>query len=379
MPATDKNNLGQVNPPARICYLLDNMRRAGTEMRLSRLIDNYDRNRVVPFLCLLDGTSDDSKALEPNCEVLRLGMKSILRVSTIGKLRNLYHFLLENRIHVLEVYYSRGNIVGIPVGTLARAKCVTTFFSQGYWVRWIDRLVFFMYRPFISRMISNCSAAAQAGQELAFIPESKSEIIYNGIVLEQFLDIPYAERANNNKMISVGMVANLRPVKNPMLLVSAAKRILNSDQRIKFSIAGEGELKHQLMQAIDQAGLNSRFELCGSIEDIAGYLDGLDIAVISSHSEGMCNSLIEYMAAGRTIIATDVGGNSELIEHETTGLLVPDDDPTRMAEAIERLIHDPCLAQNLAQNARAKAMQQFNLASMTEQYEEFYQAVAHSR
>ena len=169
MRLVDKSN--EVKEPVRVCVFVDNMRSAGTEMRLRRLIESYDREKVIPYLCLLDGENESSKSLEPeNCEILRLGVRKILRWSTVGRLRTLYKFLTKNRIDVIELYFRDCTAVGTPIGRLAGAKCVTTFFSLGYWLNWVDRLIFLAYRPLISGTIANCDAASKAAQKIAFAP-----------------------------------------------------------------------------------------------------------------------------------------------------------------------------------------------------------------
>ena len=135
----------------------------------------------------------------------------------------------------------------------------------------------------------------------------------------------------------VGMVANLRPIKQPEVLLQAASLVNAVRPEVVFQIAGEGELRSDLEKEIARRGLTERFELPGSMADVAGFLAGLDVAVLCSRSEGQSNALLEYMAAGRAIVATAVGGNLELIEPETTGLLVPASDPAQPAMRLYRV------------------------------------------
>src|SRR5204863_5523296 len=110
--------------------------------------------------------------------------------------------------------------------------------------------------------------------------------------------------------VRVGCVANLRPVKNIDGLMRAAKDALAKHPRLVFEVAGDGEQRAELERLHADLGLGDRFILRGSVADVAGFLRTVDIAVLPSHTEGMSNALLEYMAAGRAVVATDVGANA---------------------------------------------------------------------
>ena len=110
----------------------------------------------------------------------------------------------------------------------------------------------------------------------------------------------------------------------------------------------------------------------GSVNDVPAFLGGLEIAVLCSRSEGLSNALLEYMAAGRAIVATAVGGNVELIEDGVHGLLVPPGDPVRLAAAIDRLLTDDALARSLGESARRRVEERFSLEVKTRELQDFY-------
>ena len=114
------------------------------------------------------------------------------------------------------------------------------------------------------------------------------------------------------------------------------------------------------------------FTLPGSVADVPGFLAELDVAVLCSHAEGMSNSLLEYMAAGRAIVATDVGAASELIVDGVHGLLVPPGDAQKLAEAIGSLLADRELARRLGAAARRRSQDRYSRAAMVRRFEEFY-------
>ena len=117
----------------------------------------------------------------------------------------------------------------------------------------------------------------------------------------------------------------------------------------------------------------------GTVSDIPAFLAGLDVAVLCSHSEGSPNAIMECMAAGVPTIATDVGGNGELVEHEQTGLLTPPNRKEGLATAIDRLLPDPPLAARLGAAARQRAFAEFSAETQARRYEDFYHELVRSR
>jgi glycosyltransferase involved in cell wall biosynthesis len=170
----------------------------------------------------------------------------------------------------------------------------------------------------------------------------------------------------------VGMVANLRPVKEPEILLRAARLVHSAHPDAVFQIAGEGELRPELEKQIEAFGLKQSFQLVGAAADVPAFLAGLDVAVLCSRSEGQSNALLEYMAAGRAIVATAVGGNVELIEPGVNGLLVPPGDPEALAQAVTRLLDDPDLAARFGRAARRRVEERYSLQARARRFEEFY-------
>jgi L-malate glycosyltransferase len=141
---------------------------------------------------------------------------------------------------------------------------------------------------------------------------------------------------------------------------------------VSFVVVGEGELRPALERQDQALGLANRFHLPGAQRDVPEFLAGLDVAVLSSRSEGLSNAVLEYMAAGRPVVATAVGGNPRLIEDGVTGLLVPPDDPAALARAVARLLREPELAARLAREGRRRVEAHYSREAMVRRFERFY-------
>jgi glycosyltransferase involved in cell wall biosynthesis len=366
--------------PVRVCYLIDELASAGTETQLLALIRHVDRRKVLPYLCILRGDNPASQVLEPDdCPVLRLGVCALRNPATLARAWRFMRFLRRERIDVVQAYFPDSSYFGVPAAWLAGVPHrLRTRNNLGHWLtpvhRWLGRAL----NVLTTRTIANCEAARQA-LLAAEKPSPESVLVLeNGVDLERFLDIPpLAEHAAAEPR--VGVVANLRPVKGLEDLVTAAARLRDHHPRAVFTVAGEGELRPALQQQAERDGLAGRFLLPGSVADVPGFLAGLDVAVLCSHAEGMSNALLEYMAAGRPIVATAVGAATELIADGTHGLLVPPGDAARLAEAIGRLLDDRHLARRLGEAARQRARERYSRAAMVRRFEDFYERLVPGR
>jgi len=175
--------------------------------------------------------------------------------------------------------------------------------------------------------------------------------------------------------VRIGLVGNLRRVKNIDGLIRAAVIVRESHPECRFEVAGEGEQRAELQSMIDARSLNDHFVLRGSIGDVPAFLAEQDIAILCSHSEGMSNALLEYMASGRAIVATTVGGNAQLVHHEQQGLLIPAGDDRPLADAMRRLIDAPSLAQKWGAAARKRVEAEYSREAMRERFEDYYESL----
>ena len=359
--------------PIRVCFLIDRLQIGGTETQLIELINRLDRARIQPSLCLLDGEDEESRNLEPkDCVVRRLGVRHLLRLSTLSKAYRLARWLEQERIDLLQAYFPDSTYFGMIAGKLARIPVICTRRNLGYWLTPTHRLLGRFSSRFAACTVTNCEAARQACIEQER-PRAESVIVLrNGIDLERFRAIRDLRETWRARAPRVGAVANLRGVKGLGTLVQAASIVLEAMPDVRFAVAGEGDQRPVLARMIADYQLENRFQLIGSTKDIPGFLAGLDVAVLCSSSEALSNALLEYMAAGRAIVATAVGGNVELIEHEVHGLLVSPTSPCELSTALIRLLGDRRLATQCGELARRRVTDLFAWPAVVRSCEDFY-------
>jgi glycosyltransferase involved in cell wall biosynthesis len=350
--------------PVRVCFLIDNLSRAGTESQLLALIRELDRDRVSPSLVLLDGENDMSRSLEPaGCPVQRLGGKKLVSLGAARAAKRLRAFWRETRPDVLQVYFLDSAYFGVPLARLAGVPNIVRVRNNlGYWLtpkrRWLNRRI----ARWGDVTLTNSESGRQALVGAEGLAPEKVAVIENGVDLERFADFPPPD--TGKPIVRVGCVANLRPVKNIDGLMRAAKQVAETFPHVVCEVAGDGEQRVELERLHAELGLAERFVFRGSVTDVPGFLRSIDIAVLPSHSEGMSNAMLEYMAAGRAVVATDVGANAKLVRDGEHGLIVPAGDEAALAEAIGRLLSDPVRASQLGAAARMRVAAEYSRDAM---------------
>jgi glycosyltransferase involved in cell wall biosynthesis len=353
--------------------MIDRLSRGGTETQLLALIAHLDRRVVEPYLVLLDGRDEESQRLEPtNCPVLRLQLPSLKNPWKVARAaRKLKRYWRRRQIDVVQTYFLDSTYFGVPLARACGIKHVLRVRNNvGHWLTAKHAAL----GRFVGRLAHRTLTNSQPGRLALWKAEGgnrkKLMVLENGVDLERFADIPPPRRPG---VITIGTLANLRPVKGIDILVQAAQLLHDRYTHVRFVIAGEGSQRSELERMIQAARMSKRFHLLGQVSDVPQFLSTIDIAVLPSRAEGMANAVLEFMAAGRPVVATDVGANRHLLDQGRCGLLVPREDPMALADALARLIVDDDLARRLGQAGRERVVAHYSRDAMRQRFETFYQ------
>jgi glycosyltransferase involved in cell wall biosynthesis len=196
-------------------------------------------------------------------------------------------------------------------------------------------------------------------------PDDKIRVIYNGVDLAQFsISTDGGVRAEfgfaENDPV-VGIVAVLRPEKDHVSLLRAARTVVDELPRARFLIIGDGPTRPQLEALCTELQLTPNVHFAGSRDDVARLLPAIDVFVLTSTSECFPISVLEAMACARPAVCTAVGGIPEVINEGETGYLVPPKDPPQLAARLVRLLRDPQTARRMGGAARARVEAEFDL------------------
>ncbi|KKR26484.1 MAG: group 1 glycosyl transferase [Candidatus Peregrinibacteria bacterium GW2011_GWE2_39_6] len=188
---------------------------------------------------------------------------------------------------------------------------------------------------------------------------------YEPLVIKKQLTIP------DNHLV-IGYVANFHPYKGHIYLLKAFEEAYRYHKNISLIFIGDGSQKEALKKEIKQYQSQKQIYFCDFCENIPEMLSVMDIFAMPSFFEGQSNALLEAMASGLAIIASDIPENRILIEHEGNGLLVPVKNNIYLAKALKRLIENPKLREKLGKSAKLKIQQEFKPQKILDQYHEIY-------
>ncbi len=243
------------------------------------------------------------------------------------------------------------------------------------------RLLRRLLAPLIHRFVtvSNDLAGWLAGLG---IPESRIRHICNGVDTERF-----HPRSGEHEVglpgdvfppgtVVVGSVTRFSAIKDPLNLVEAfiaLRRSGSGTESARLLMLGGGELCEAARLRLKEAGLSTEAWLPGSRDDVPELLRAMHVFVLGSLREGISNTILEAMATGLPVIATDTGGNNELVEEGITGALVPPADPAALAAALRGYVADADKRKQHGQRARERACNLFSLAAMVDGYRRLYE------
>lgn len=233
-----------------------------------------------------------------------------------------------------------------------------------------------LYRRFINPFVHYWIPVSQ---ELASwlkitvkIPEAKIKLIYNGIDLNLYQPVKRAQK----DIFTIGTVGRAVPVKNQLMLIQAVEVLLKQQpdlqHKLRLIVVGDGELLPTLRTYIDENQLSRNIELLGERHDVYAILKTMNLFVLPSLAEGIALTLLEAMASGLPIVATNVGGNPELIESDVNGQLVPSQNIKALADSILCYLNDFLRCEKQGIISRKKVETHFSLQTMTQNYFDIY-------
>jgi glycosyltransferase involved in cell wall biosynthesis len=282
--------------------------------------------------------------------------------------------LRSNRVQIAQAFDFYTNLTLIPAARLARVPVVVgshrqlgdlmtpaQFRAQLEVFRWCDAVV--------------CNSLAGANRlAAAGLARGKLVVIGNALTAEAFVAAP-AALPRRPGVLRVGMVARMNArYKNHSGFLRIAARIHQQLPDVEFLLAGDGPLRQEIEQEAQTLGLGAHVCFLGDRRDIPAVLASMDVAVLTSDSEGLSNVILEAMAAGLPVVAYGVGGNAELV-NEQRGALVPAGDEPGFADAVEQILRESSLRQQLGRNGHRFAEENFSLERVRNRYLELYETL----
>lgn len=213
------------------------------------------------------------------------------------------------------------------------------------------------------------------------LPETLVHTIYNGLDTGSLSQLPPIAEARGrlgiaNDRFVIGFFGRLCGDKGIDTLVEVAELLASSDSQYELLVVGDGPQRPWLERELNRRGLTELVRLAGFQEDTRPWMAAVDLGLLTSRTEGLPMACAELLAAGRPVVATDVGGTSEVVRHEETGLLAPAGDAAALAAAIRRLREDSALRSRMGEAGRKRVREQFDPEANLRRLRDLYARVA---
>lgn len=232
---------------------------------------------------------------------------------------------------------------------------------------------------FTDRLVCVSRADRAKGLALGIGHESQYRIVRSGIDPAAYLASAGARERMRSRLgfapgdVVVASIANFKTQKGPLDFVEAARLAHAQARQLKFFIAGDGELRDEVVRAIGRAGLQEVVTLLGWRQDVPDLLAAADIFLLTSLFEGLPRAVLQAMAASVPVVVTDTGGTAEVVAHGVSGYLVPPGRPREAADAVVRLAGDPAARRSFAASALALLGGEFDIRRMVKDLESIYE------
>ncbi len=354
----------------RILEVLATLRRAGAETVATSLACGLDRGRFeANVVSLYDAFPDGFEPVLESCAVTcrHLGKRRGFDPSMFGRLRRTVSEFRPHIVHTHSYVLRYAWTAGAPaivhtVHNLAEKE--------------VDRVGRLLQQLAFRRGVTAVAISEAVAESFRRLyGRDPDALIPNAIDLDRFGGpSDWRERQGfSTADLLIVSVARLEPQKNPLGLIDAFAAAREPNWRLL--LAGDGSMRPAAEQRVRELGIADRVSFLGVRQDIPDMLAAADIFVLASEWEGSPVAVIEAMASGLPVIATDVGGVPELVEDAVTGLLVPAGNSARFAAALTRLANDAAGRRQMSQCARRRAAR-FSIGGMIGAYSELFERIA---
>ena len=348
--------------PLRILYLMDALRQGeeagGTEAQFGHLMAHLDRRRFDPHLAVFRATRYMERLSALECPVSVLHIDSLARPAAAWKLLRLAAFVRDGGFDLVHIFFTDASIAGPAFCRAAGARVIVSRRDMGFWYTRATLGALRVSNLFVDRMIANSEAVRQNVHQRERYPLDRTVVCCNGHDPARFQTTPLpgfrARLGLAETDPVVGMVANFNPWKRHLDLIRAFAQVRRRHSRAHLVLVGGGPTEESRTEAA-RLGLAEVVHFLGPVADVVPVLHHFDVAVLCSESEGSSNAVIEYLACGKPVVCTNVGGNAELVREGETGFLLDPGNVPALADGISRLLEDRRLREQMGTRARGVA------------------------
>ena len=357
--------------PKRVLLLSQLLTAGGTERQLTTIAKELDRSRFLPVAgCFRPGGIRQQELADAGVRVVPFRVRSLYKPPPVAVAIELGQFLQQERIDLVHTFDVPTNVFAVPVARLFRVPYVLS--SQrahralsGSVMRHLLRLTDGM----VDGVVVNSKAVARELLDEDKIPESHIHLCYNAIDTRAF----YPPHERPSEPVVIGSIGLYRPEKGHATLIEAFARVHRTFPETRLLLAGGGPLHGKLEALANEFGVADAVTLEGSTASVREKLNQMHIFVLPSLSEALSNALMEAMACGCCTIASRTGGNPEVVEEESTGLLFEPGNADELAAKLLALVADRARREEFAAAGWRRVQDRFSLRASVDCMQSIYE------
>lgn len=372
----------------RILHVINSLDIGGNERFLLQVLEYLPRERFHQEVCVPDRGRDATRELERECHRLRTGITVIRALGNLDArvLLKLERLIMRGRYDVVHTHLIYSQIYGRLAAAAAGAKCVISSEQNVYRLkalapfRWMERRL----SGLTDRTVACSNGVREHLVRKVGINPLKVVVVPNAVDTKVFFPIrkqsPLFAKVKSVRRelgigagdVVIGSVGHMSRQKGQKFLVAAIPLVHLRYPRAKFVFVGKGKLRKSLEEQARGLGVEEAVRFAGIRNDVPVVLNCFDVFVLPSLWEGFGTAIIEALACGVPVVATEVGGIPEIIEHGADGLLVPPGRARPLAESIIRLLDNPSLRGDMIYRGLRKAIGRFSVVRMVETMVKIY-------
>lgn len=352
---------------------------AGTERQVIETAKRLDKNCFdVHVVCLED--SPQLRSVASICHTAVFPTSSLNSPQGLQQVLAFRKYATQHRLRILHGYMNKTSLFAVLSALGTDRIAITSRLNTGYWYTSSLKRMFRAMNLRADGIMANSLEAKRIAVETEKLDPERVRVVYQGVDMTKFSrglgDPAAAEKLGVPRDARVvGIVANLRPVKDHALFLRAAKLVADQVPDIAFLLAGRGGLYDDLRKLSAELGISDRVFYTMGEGNMMDWLSRMSIGCLTSISEGFSNAIMEYMAAGMPVVAIDVGGNRDAVVDGETGYLVPEREPEKFAKPIIKLLRDEELRATMGTNGFERCSQLFEVQKTIGQLEDYYRSL----
>ncbi|MFW5813387.1 MAG: glycosyltransferase family 4 protein [Fibrobacterota bacterium] len=347
---------------------------------LTIMAQNFDHSRFELGACVFeyDGNEFGEKFKSLGGKIFSLDVPQKVQNEPKSFLK-LVNFFKEYKPHVVQTHVLKANLIGSMAARMAGVPVVigTEMTLKDTAPSKIGRIRDRFVQPLTTFALRKCDSFVVTSEfirkewQSAWGPES-FEVVYPPFNLEKYRSAIRRRKSPSGKGCNIGFIGRLSDEKSIDKLLEAMKIVSEVRPEAKLSIVGTGPLEGKLKQYCRELGLDGNVQFTGYKSNVFEALRDFDLFVLSSRTEGCPIVILEAMAMGLPVVATNVGGNPELVQDGKTGILIPPNNPQRMASALIELISNAKKASEMGQAGKRRAFSVFHPSKFSSSLEKLY-------